>query len=112
MKYEKKKNKMKAETYCGIKCIECPIYISTIKNDYKLKIVIIEKWGYTGKLKVEKIQCNGCKSANTFKYCEQCDIKRCCLGKKKDACIQCHEYICIRLEKLYKNCNEYMTKMN
>ena len=103
---------MTTKSYCGIKCNECPIYISSIKNNYKMKEEIIEKWGYTGKLKVEEIKCDGCKSDTVFKYCEHCYIKKCCLEKKKNACIECHEYICIRLDKFFKNCNEYMKKMN
>ena len=103
---------METISYCGIKCLECPIYISTINNNYELKNEIIEKWKYKGKIDIEQIQCHGCKSNEVFRYCSQCDIKKCCIEKNKNICEDCKEYICSRLMTLYKNCNEYFNKMN
>ncbi len=82
--------------YCGLKCQECPIYLATINNDDESRADIIDKYYQKSgtKIKLESINCLGCKSEGgvEFYYCNECKIRACAISKNKINCAFCEDY--------------------
>lgn len=69
--------------YCGSDCDACPIYLATP-----------ETWG-TGSVAPAITDCDGCRSGERlFAECEECEIRKCAIGRGLDGCAECEEYPC------------------
>lgn len=90
--------------YCGLLCNECPAYIATIEKDDKKKDELAKQWSSDDYvINAEDINCLGCSRENTgpiFKFCMDCEIRRCGISKDIDNCAHCDEYPCCNLVKL------------
>lgn len=97
---------MKIIAYCGLLCNKCEAYIATKeKNDVK-KEALAQEWSSDDyKLKKEDINCYGCTKDNSgpiFKFCEECEIRKCGIEKDIDNCGICDKYPCNMLEKPFE----------
>jgi len=96
--------------YCGLDCSQCPAYIATQKDDKKGLAKTAAAWSkqFGIKIKPEEVVCDGCATPSKQKssYCAMCEIRLCCIGKGKDNCALCEEYICKKLEKFFKEAPE------
>jgi len=92
--------------YCGLDCAQCPAYIATQKNDKEGLAKTAAQWSKQFKVTVkpEGVICDGCTSPSNRKisHCAICEIRTCCVGKGKENCAFCTEYICEKLEKFFK----------
>lgn len=93
--------------YCGLDCVQCPAYIATQKNDKEGLAKTAAQWSkqFKATVKPEEVICDGCASPSNRKasYCAICEIRTCCVGKGKENCALCEEYICEKLGKLLKD---------
>jgi hypothetical protein len=88
--------------YCGLKCNECPVFISWKTDDNLLRDKIAAEWGklygeYIGKSKLDRadMNCSGCKSVDdniVFIGCKNCVIRRCAIQKNVANCRKCIEF--------------------
>ena len=87
--------------YCGLNCIECPVFIATVNDDNELRRKTAKEWGklyseYIGKkeLLLEDMNCQGCQSDGDIRFigCKNCPIRKCCKGKNLITCADCDEY--------------------
>jgi hypothetical protein len=94
----KKMEKMVA--CCGLDCLLCPAYISTLKNDSKEIEKIAKEWSTESMNFIpEEIYCEGCTGEGRhFKWCMDCPIRACCNEKMIDNCAFCEDYICENLQ--------------
>ena len=95
----------KTIAYCGIDCAKCDTYIATQTNDNNLRKEVIENYKNNLKLdlKLEDINCDGCNSDGTlFFFCGSCRVRKCAKKKNYDNCAFCEEFICRKLEGMYK----------
>ena len=91
--------------YCGIDCAKCDTYIATQKNDDNLRKMVMDNFNKTFHmdLKLEDINCDGCNSdGRVFAFCESCRVRKCAQKKEYDNCAFCEDYICKKLEGVYK----------
>ena len=89
-------------SYCGIKCNNCPVYISTEKNDDTMRIQLAkdcstEKCIFTK----DDMNCKGCRSemVKNSKMCGKCEIRTCADGKEILTCAECTNYPCDLINK-------------
>ncbi len=75
---------------CGLYCGVCGIRKATIENDGALK----EKLAKVYSVSINDINCNGCRSANVFVYCQVCPVKSCAQEKNFEGCYQCEAFPC------------------
>lgn len=91
--------------YCGLVCNDCPIFIATRENNEQKKIELANQ--YTSeeyKVTPDDINCTGCTSdSDIFKFCLECDIRLCGIGREISNCAYCSEYPCHKLEKPFEN---------
>ena len=91
-------------SYCGIDCSKCESYLATQADSDTARKKIAEKCRRRFKvnLKVEQINCNGCKSDGVkCSFAETlCEIRKCNMRKSHPHCAVCGEYKCERLEKI------------
>jgi hypothetical protein len=97
-------------SFCGLTCDKCPIYLATReKNDekkHKMRIEIAQqiKEHYGQDCKAEDVtDCDGCKAegGRLFSGSENCQIRKCAIGKAIENCAYCSEYACEKLEKFF-----------
>ena len=74
---------------CGICCPTCILYIGTKEDSSK-----IEKLALKIGVKVEDLNCKGCRSDQKSLYCKSCKFVPCSVDKGIDFCIDCYEYPC------------------
>lgn len=79
--------KISLETYCGLYCGACDVYIANQKGSIDEKA---REW----QMKTEDLICSGCKTAITSIYCKHCKIKLCAQKNKVDFCYQCDQFPC------------------
>jgi len=101
----------KIVAYCGLTCKSCPIYWASRITDKeiqkKMRTTIAQlcnqEFGTSYDYR-DIIDCNGCRSKTgiLFSGYSECDIRNCAQEKDMETCAQCPEYICEKLEKLYK----------
>jgi hypothetical protein len=85
-------------SYCGIDCDICPVYVATINNDNNLRKRIYDNWKLKKhNIKISEINCMGCYSDKIFGACNRCDIRKCCLEKSIKNCKACETTPCDRL---------------
>lgn len=91
--------------YCGIVCSDCPVLVTTRKNDVVERRRIAEMFTrqYGTEYKLEDINCDGCTSdgSRVFSYCSICEIRKCGREKKVANCAYCSEYPCAKLAELF-----------
>ncbi len=97
--------------YCGLSCRTCPIYLASRENDEKKKNELITgiiyecKERYGIEYNIEDINdCDGCKSINgrIFSGCSGCKVRICAIEKEIENCVYCEDYICDKLNELFK----------
>ncbi|MGF7059132.1 DUF3795 domain-containing protein [Brassicibacter mesophilus] len=96
----------KIVAYCGLVCDDCPAFIATKNNDLAQKEKLSEEWSSPQyKVSPEDINCTGCHSDSNvvFKFCRECEIRICGIGKGKNNCAYCNEYPCTKLDIPFKN---------
>jgi hypothetical protein len=93
--------------YCGIDCSKCETFLATRVNSDTDRKKIVEKClsEHHVKLKLEDINCHGCKSnkvrcsfADDF-----CAIRKCNIEKSTPHCAACDEYKCDKLKKIIES---------
>jgi len=92
--------------YCGLICNECPAFIAAKNNDEEQKIKLAQEWSSPDyQIEPEEINCTGCRADAkvVFKFCRECEIRRCGMEKAYDNCAYCDEYPCSKLEPAFKN---------
>lgn len=92
--------------YCGLICNECPAFIATEKNDRKQMKKLAREWSSENyKVSPEEVKCTGChaESKVVFKFCIECEIRKCGIEKAIDNCGYCDEYPCEKLNIPFKN---------
>ncbi len=103
--------------YCGIECLECPVFIATQTNDEELREETAKKWGkdFGLELTSDDLVCNGCQSDLVFYFCKTCPFISCCKDKNINNCGECEDYPCETLEKFLKplpDAKEYLDKIH
>lgn len=95
--------------YCGINCDNCSAYRGTVTNDLSL----LEKAAgsyWNGAYSAKDWVCLGCLPADQpflAKYCAECKIRACAIGKGVPNCAACDEFEgCAQLHKFIKGESE------
>ena len=96
--------------YCGIDCSKCRSYLATQSgNTEELETVAkrLEKI-YRTEVKPEYVICDGCKTNKRHSYfcSNKCKMRKCCIDKNYDSCIECSDFPCNELEFEFKNAPE------
>jgi uncharacterized OsmC-like protein len=84
----------KTDSYCGVFCPSCTLYIGTKEEPERL-LMLSERMGKT----VEEIKCTGCRSDKVSYYCRDCGLKKCAEKGGYESCADCPDYPCRDLEK-------------
>lgn len=89
---------------CGLICNNCIAYVSTQKNDEKLRQKAIDAWSTeTERLKPSDIDCDGCQvGKRIYKFCSACEVRKCGSVRGVKNCAYCAEYPCEKLENLWR----------
>lgn len=78
---------------CGLNCETCDAYIATMKNSDELRKQTAEKWQKmfnAPEIKIESINCTGCRSDGVkFAHCYECKIRICTESKGFETCAEC-----------------------
>ena len=81
--------------YCGLDCEACEAYIATVNDDQEKRTEVAKKWSemYDAPILPEHINCEGCRAdgVKTFFCTNQCEIRKCALGKGFETCGDCAE---------------------
>ncbi len=102
--------------YCGLLCDECPAYIATKENDVNKKDSLAKQWSCDDYIvRAEDINCFGCSRDNTgpvFKFCMDCEIRRCGIEKEIENCAHCEEYPCSNLDNPFEGSPVNRTRLD
>lgn len=97
-------------------CNECPAFIATKNNDDSKRRETAKSWSELFKtdIKPEDINCAGCLSEikEVFGHCKVCEIRKCGQEKKVENCAYCSEYVCKKLDELFKIAPENKTTLD
>jgi len=91
--------------FCGLDCAVCPAFISTLENDDEKRKKVASEWNSEQyPLKPDDINCDGCLPTNKrlMVFCHDCTIRSCCIERKLENCAYCDDYVCEKLEKIWK----------
>lgn len=84
--------------FCGLNCKECRTYIATQSDDEEELTIIASRQSqqFHTEITYEKILCDGCKINKRLSlHCQNsCKIKKCCLEKDYESCIECTTFPC------------------
>lgn len=101
--------------YCGLNCSKCPAYLAAQKNDKKALAKTAAEWSkkFGQEIKPGEIICDGCvgEVGRKASYCSVCEIRACCIERDKENCALCEEYICKKLEEIFKQAPEAKEKL-
>jgi len=92
--------------YCGLVCSQCPTFLATQNDDNiareRTVALYAKKFGLD--FKPEDINCDGCKSVGgkLIKFCQVCEIRKCCSARDLGNCALCSEQPCENLKKFYE----------
>ena len=79
--------------YCGLDCEKCDAYLATIRDDDALREKTAKLWSEMNQTEIrpEWINCEGCRAdgVKTFFCSNQCEIRKCALGKGYATCGDC-----------------------
>jgi hypothetical protein len=96
--------------YCGLDCSKCEGYLATQSNDNKRLAEVAKKWSeqFHADVKPEHVICDGCKAEKrkSFHCANLCKIRKCCIEKKYDSCIECGNFACSDLEFVLSSASE------
>ncbi len=87
------------DSYCGVVCADCEIFIATKNDDYNKKKEIGQSWIHNhGRVYApEEVNCFGCKVHDKAHcpYCESmCEMRLCAMQKNVNTCAHCSDYPC------------------
>jgi hypothetical protein len=92
--------------FCGIKCNECPAFLATQENDDLKRKEVAEMWSkeFQASFHPEDINCDGCVTGQErlFSHCRVCETRKCGREKQLKNCAYCDEYICSKLNELFR----------
>ena len=91
--------------FCGLDCAVCPAFISTLENDDEKRKKVASEWNSEQyPLKPDDINCDGClpTKKRLMVFCHDCTIRSCCIERKLENCAYCDDYVCEKLEKIWK----------
>ena len=74
---------------CGLFCPSCRLYIATHEDPERLKMI-----AQKGKVTVEELKCDGCRSERRNFYCMKCKLYHCAMEKRIGFCGECEDYPC------------------
>lgn len=87
--------------YCGIDCSKCKSYIATQSGKSEALVKAAERLTrvYRSEVKPEYVICDGCKAdkRHSFFCSNKCKMRKCCIEKNYNACIECHDFLCKEL---------------
>jgi hypothetical protein len=96
--------------YCGLDCQKCEGYLATQANDEKQIAAVAVKWSkqFHADVKTEHVICDGCKAdgKKSFHCSTLCNIRKCCMDKQYDTCIECNTFPCSDLNFILDNAPE------
>ena len=88
--------------YCGIDCLKCKSYIATQSGDPEELSKAAKELSriYQAEVKPGYVICDGCRSNGRHSYfcANSCKMKKCCIEKKYNSCIECDVYPCEELQ--------------
>lgn len=87
---------------CGFDCCKCPFFEYTRTRDAALEKKLIEKFSTPQKqFTADDLICYGCRAdnASAHKFCAECAIRLCALGRGLQNCGQCAFFPCSTLKK-------------
>jgi len=89
---------MKMIAHCGLDCSTCEGYIATQAEDAEGLAKVAAKWSaqFDAEMQPEDVICDGCRvDGRKSTHCgTMCEIRRCCLLRKFETCIECGEFPC------------------
>lgn len=91
--------------YCGLRCDECDIYKATNSGEKELKVSVAQKFSSDDyHIGAHEIECSGCtkNSLVVFKFCNECEIRKCGISKNIETCGECSDYPCDLLSKPFE----------
>ncbi len=92
--------------FCGIDCSGCPAFIATQNDDDDARAKVAQEWtqGYGSEFKPEDINCDGCTATagRHIAFCDQCDVRACCIERELVNCGWCADYPCDKLDKIFE----------
>ncbi|MCD5408029.1 DUF3795 domain-containing protein [Candidatus Bipolaricaulota bacterium] len=89
---------------CGLVCSECPAYLATQQGNHTALSKLAREWSTEEHpLSVEDCLCCGCKGEGLVaSFVDQCEIRRCALGRSLETCGHCSDYPCRLLEPTFR----------
>lgn len=87
---------------CGFDCGNCPFFIYTETRDAELGKKLIEKFSTPQKtFTTDDLICFGCHAdtASAHKFCAECAIRLCSIGRGLQSCGQCKDFPCPTLTR-------------
>ena len=75
------------DSYCGLYCGACELLLATQNGT-------LDRLAEQRNMTPEELECYGCKSGKSSKYCTTCSIKQCAREKGLEFCFQCETYPC------------------
>lgn len=94
--------KNRLDTYCGLYCGSCEIFITNQKGEVK---ETAKKWG----MNPDDLYCNGCKTDTTSVFCRNCEIKECAKNNEVEFCFQCRDFPCEKIIEFKNDENPHHT---
>ena len=88
--------------FCGIDCSKCDSYLATQSGKYEELVKVAKKLSklYRADVKPEYVVCDGCKELKRHSfYCtNSCKMRKCCIEKAYNSCIECVDFPCKELQ--------------
>lgn len=102
--------------YCGIDCSKCDSYLATQSGNEEQLAKVAKKLSklYRTDVKAEYVVCDGCRAGKRLSfYCRNsCKMRKCCIEKKYDSCIECVDFPCKELQFELDNSPEAKENLN
>ena len=88
--------------YCGIDCSKCESYLATQSGNDDELVRVATKLSriYCTDVKPEYVICDGCRAGKRHSYycTNTCKMRKCCVEKEYNSCIECSESPCKELQ--------------
>jgi hypothetical protein len=88
--------------FCGIDCAACPAFIATQAGDEEALAKQAAEWSSDEyPLTADDLICDGCiyQDKRVTKFCFDCTIRQCALGRGLENCAHCKDFPCDDLQK-------------
>lgn len=106
---------MEMLAYCGLNCMECGAYVATRTNDEDLRREVAVEWSglYHADIQAKDIRCEGCTTVGGvhFRFCGECEMRRCAMERGLPTCAQCPEYPCETLSSFFSEVPEAQARL-